>query len=98
MVFAVVTNNYAQVGSMMNYLLSHSTVQWEVLTNLFLINVRLWVKQSCLPEKTTAVITHDELFTHSLIHSSIYYELTAYKALLGAENMEESKTKIKLKQ
>ena len=65
MIFAVVTNNYAQVGSMMNYLHSHSMVQWEVLTNLFLINVRLWVKQSCLPENTTAVITHDELFIRS---------------------------------
>ena len=58
---------------MMNYLHSHSVVQWEVLSNLFVINVRLWVKQSCLPEKNTAVITHDELFIHSLIHSSSIY-------------------------
>lgn len=53
--FAVATNNYTQIGSIMHFLHSHSIVEFgQVPSNLFVMILRLWVKQSYLPSKTIA--------------------------------------------
>lgn len=52
---AIVTNNYTHIGSIMNFLHSHSIVEFgQVPSNLFVMIFRFWVKQSYLPSKTIA--------------------------------------------
>lgn len=99
MLLAVVTNNYTQIDSIMNFLHSHSIVKFgQLSSNLFVMIFRFWVKQSYLPSRTIAN-SYPWWAAYSFIHSICIKNLlhTRHHTRYWDNGGKQNKTKLKKK-